>query len=193
MTRPLRSHYTFAVRRALPLLLLSSLGCASQPEPVPTLDEMRAQMKDPKGLLAIFQRLVRTEQYAVLWKHCLAVDPTTGRKFLEQEPFQLAMTNQEVRPVLPQLISSLEAHSVDEKAGTVRICSPEYGISRDFRVRLLAKRFWQFLFTMEDIDYFRERALAWFRKQVEVADGRHFAYPPDWKYARVVARCECRN
>lgn len=177
-------------RGALSLYLLTA-GCAAQPEPVPTVEEMRAKLKTPAGLLDVFQRLIRTEQFKVAWKHCLAVDPATGRKVMEEDPFQLAMTRQEVRAVLPRLISSLEVHGVDEKAGIVRICSAEYGISREFKILLYFRRFWQFLFTTKDLDYFAEHALKWIRRQVDAADGRHFVHPPGWDYAKVSPHCGC--
>ncbi|GEM_PF-5821138 len=176
------------------VLFLFLLGaCQSAPEPVPTRDEMRAKLKDPRGLLEVFQKLVRTEQHAVAWEFCLAVDPVTKEKVIGKEAYQLAMTNELVRPVLPRLLTGLEAHAVDEKGGKMRLCNPEFGVSRDFEIRLFLRRLWTFAFTPEDLDYFRDRALAWVRKQVEMAGHRHHVYPPDWKYSKVLPQCGCKK
>ena len=89
-----------------------------------------------------------------------------------------------------RLVASFEVHALDPEAGRIRVCSREFGLSRDLGLKRLKKVYLLDL-TREDIEVLRDRALAWYRLQVRRADGWHFAYPPDWTPASLGRNCKC--
>ncbi len=167
------------------LLAASAAGCAAAPGP--ELDEVRERLKDPAQVFPVFQELLRGGE---LGRAHEMLAPAT-RKALSYEAFYFAFTAFEASG---RMIRSARVHAVEApaeaKAGRIRVCGVEFGLGRDLRLARLGE-VWLLELTEDDLEYFRGRALAWFRRQVKKADGWHFAYPPDWDYAPVGRRCIC--
>ena len=161
-------------------------GCAAA-APCPELEELRERLKDPAQVFPAFQELLRCGDLGTAHK---VLAPAT-QKVLAYEKFYFALSAFEAST---RMILSARVHAVeiaaDGTAGRIRICGAEFGLGRDLR---LAKfmGLWTLELGEEDLEYFRGRAMAWFRRQVKKADGWHFAYPPDWTYAPVGRACIC--
>jgi len=165
------------VIRFLPLLFL--WGCAGAPcDDLPSGKEL----KDPTRLLPVFREFMRCGEYAKAHK-CLMPGA------MSYEEFYLGFTA--FKDTTAHLVRGLVEHGIDASAGTIRLCNPEFGVSRDFRIARFKNLIWTFDFTEADIRYFQDRALAWFRKQTQAADYRIYTYPPNWTYARVDGTCSC--
>lgn len=161
-------------------------GCAAAPAPL-ELDEIRERLKDPAQVFPVFQELLRRGELGTAHK---LLAPAT-QKVLSYEKFYFALSAFEAST---RMILSARVHAVDVpadgKAGRIRICGPEFGLGRDLRLAKFVG-IWTLELGEEDLEYLRDRALAWFRRQVKHADGWHFAYPPDWEYAPVGRACIC--
>lgn len=172
------------MRRVFLCLLLA--GCASTEDGEYTFQ--KKDLKDPAKTLEIFKELVRRGDTAKAWDYLLSKQ-TKG--VISKEEFQIALSMYEV---IPRLILGLENHGVDAENGRMRICNPEFGISRSIGIRSeIGGRIWTLEFTKDDLTYFQDQALAWFRKQTEAAGHRIHVYPPTWRYAKVQPHCGCKH
>jgi hypothetical protein len=154
-------------------------GCAAAPCAEPAQEWAR----DAERVFAAFQGFVRCRQYSKA--HLLL--SKGAKESMPYEEFFLGLTAFEAPR---RLIGSLEVHAVDAAAGRVRLCSPEFGAGRDFRLAKLGP-IYVLDFDASDVDYLKGRAMEWYRGQVRRADGWHFAYPPDWDYAPLSRACIC--
>jgi hypothetical protein len=167
------------MRFLAPLLLLA--GCATtQQGELPSGKEL----KDPKRLLPVFKEFLRAGELSKAHE-CLSKG---AKSAVPYEAFFAVFTGFEGSA---RMITGLEEHGLTET--TIRICNPEFGISRDFKIVKEFKIIWKLDLTREDLQYFQDRALEWFRRQNTAAGHRHYVYPPDWKYAPVMPRCDCKK
>jgi hypothetical protein len=146
-------------------------GCTAGPQS--DFDEIRERLKDPAQVFPAFQELVRAGEYG----RAHALLAPGARRGLPYEAFYLAFTAFEA----PRRMI-LTARVREAAPGRVRIGGEEFGTDRELRL-VAAGEFWTLDLGESDVEYFKGRALAWFRRQVRSADGWHFAYPPDWTYA----------
>ena len=110
----------------------------------------------------------------------------------------MAIQNRDAPELTRRVILGFEQHSVtvaeDRKTAVARWCNKEFGIFRDYRLLSeLGGRIWTIDFTGEQLEELVPAAFAWFRRQREVADGRIYAYPPDWTHARAAETCGCEK
>jgi len=170
--------------KLLPAALLVA-GCAAVPEQ----DEEHPKdiVKDPERIHGYFIRMIRERQESK------AAEVTTLRP---TEQLVLGIRNRIAPDLTRRILLGFEQHGVkveeDRSAATVRWCNKEFGISRDFR--LISKhggKIWELDITREHIEELATAGLAWFRRQREVADGRIYAYPPDWVATNVSPSCKC--
>jgi hypothetical protein len=144
---------------------------------------LRERLKDPRETWAVFRDLVRAREYGKA--HELLSAET--RKALPYEAFVIAFTAFDASR---RLVAAGEAHGYDPASGRLRLCNPEFGIGRDLKVAKFVT-IHVLDFSRDDLEYFKGRALSWYRHQVKRADGWHFAYPPDWTYAPLARTCDC--
>jgi hypothetical protein len=144
---------------------------------------LRERLRDPAEAFRVFQELVRAGEFGKAHE-LLSGD---ARRRLPYEAFVTALTAYETSG---RLLAALRVHRADAAAGRLRVCAPEFGFSRDLRIARLMT-IWVLDLSPEDLEYFKDRALAWHRHQVKRADGWHFAYPPDWDYAPLRRACIC--
>jgi hypothetical protein len=169
--------------RFLPAALLVA-GCASLPEQE---GERPSQVgKDPARIHGFFIQKIREREE----KKAAAV--TT----LNEDAFYFGVRNQIAPDLTRRILLGFEQHDVkvaeDRSTATVRWCNPEFGISHHFTMRSeFGGRLWKLEISVEQIEEFARAGLRWFERQREAADGRIYAYPPDWKAARVSPRCPC--
>jgi len=170
---------------SLTLLPVAALlaGCASAPEQ----DEERPGQiaKDPARIHGYFLRKIRDRMEGEAAK-------VTS---LSYEELYFGVRNRIAPDLTRRIILGLEQHdlkvSEDRATATVRWCNKEFGISRDFTLRSVGGKFWQLQITREQIEELAKAGLDWFKRQREVADGRIYAYPPDWVATNVAATCAC--
>jgi hypothetical protein len=172
----------------LMMLLVSALtpAAAGQDDPAkPAIDrdELRRRLKDPTQTFPVFQELIAAGEFGMA-RDMLS---TETQKLLPQEAFTLAFTSLDVPR---RMIASLEMHSVDVANLRIRLCSREFGVSREFRI-VKFMTIYALDFTSDDIEFLKGRPMAWYRLQVKRADGWHYAYPPDWTYAPLARTCVC--
>jgi hypothetical protein len=165
----------------LPAALLSA--CAS----APVQDDERPKdvIKDPARIHGFFLRKIREREESV------AAQVTTLRP---PEQLYFGIRNEIAPDLTRRILLGFEQHDVrvDGAIATVRWCNPEFGISRDFTLKSeLGGKIWLLDITRDQIEELAHAGLAWFRKQREAADGRIYAYPPDWVAANVSATCKC--
>jgi hypothetical protein len=145
------------------------------------LDAIRERIKDPSQVFPVFQELVAAGEYGTAQK---LLSPS-AMKLMSAETLYLVFASFEPPR---RMIASMQVHSVD--GSRVRICSREFGVSRDIRlVKFLT--IYTLDFTSDDIEFLKGRTLGWYRLQVKKADGWHYAYPPDWTYAPTARSCAC--
>jgi hypothetical protein len=174
------------------MILMMVLVCALSPasaaqqetgKPPIDRDEVRRRLKDPTQVFPVFQELIAAGEYGIA-RDMLSRETA---KILPQEAFTLAFTTFEVPR---RMIASLEQHAVDVANLRVRLCSKEFGVSREFRI-VKFMTIYALDFTSDDIEFLKGRPMAWYRLQVKRADGWHYAYPPDWTYAPLARTCVC--
>jgi hypothetical protein len=174
--------------KLLPLLSAAALlaGCAGVPEQE---EERPSQIaKDPAKIHGFFLRKIRAGLPGV------AAAVTT----LGPEELTIGVNNTIAPDLTRRILLGFEQHSVvvapDGMTATARWCNPEFGLSNEFHLRaekLAGRILWKLVVTREQIEDFARAGIAWFRKQREAADGRIYAYPPDWVAANVSNRCGC--
>lgn len=169
--------------KLLPAALVVA-GCASVEEQ----DEERPKdvIKDPARIHGFFVQKIRQRLPGI------AAQVTT----LDTNQFVIGVNNQIAPDLTRRILLGFEQHDVqvaeDRSRATVRWCNKEFGLSRDFTLRSeFGGRIWKLEITREQIEELAHAGLAWFRRQREVADGRIYAYPPDWTHANVSASCPC--
>jgi hypothetical protein len=148
-----------------------AVGCAAGTQA--DFDEIRERLKDPAQVFPAFQELVRSGDYG----RAHALLSPAARRGLPYEAFYLAFTAFEA----PRRMI-LTARVREAGPGRLKIGGAEFGTDRELKLASYAG-LWTLDLAEEDVEYFKGRALAWFRRQVRSADGWHFAYPPDWNYA----------
>jgi hypothetical protein len=159
------------------LLVVAVCALAQSPD----LTQIRERIKDPAQVFPVFQELVAKGEYGTAQK-LLSPD---AMKILGPEAFYLVFASYEPPR---RMVASLRVHAVGN--GTIRLCSPEFGVSRDIKVTKFLT-IYTLDFTADDIEFLKGRTLGWYRLQVRRADGWHYAYPPDWTYAPLARSCAC--
>jgi len=172
------------------MILMMLLVCSWSPvgqetgkPPGIDLDEIKRRLKDPTQTFPVFQELIAAGEFGKA-RDMLSRD---AKQRLPQEAFTLAFTSFDVPR---RMIASLQQHEIDVANLRVRLCSKEFGVSRDFRI-VKFMTIYALDFTAEDIEFLKGRPMAWYRLQVKRADGWHYAYPPDWTYAPLARTCVC--
>jgi hypothetical protein len=172
------------------------LGCAqagAQDEETPSRygrAEIVEALKDPARVFPLFQDLLRDQEYSKA--HGLL--SAKAKTLLPYEAFYFMFTGYEAAR---RLVLSAQVHALDPAGPAgyrLRLCNPEFGVGRDFRLSLweiAGQKLYPLDLNSDDIEYFRGRALKWYRLQLKRADGWHFAYPPDWTYAPLARTCIC--
>ena len=170
------------------LLLAASLlaGCAA----VPQQDEERPKdvIKDPARIHGFFLKMIRED------KPGIAAQVTS----IGEEALTIGVRNRIAPDLTRRILLGFEQHDLkvsdDRATATARWCNREFGLSRDFQLRSEAGgRIWKLQITREQIEELANAGLGWFRKQREVADGRIYAYPPDWVPTPVSPKCPCEQ
>jgi len=145
------------------------------------LADIRERLKDPAQVFPVFKELIAAGEYGTAQK----VLSPSAMKLMSAETLYLVFASFEPPR---RMVASMQVHAVGD-AG-VRICSREFGVSRDIRlVKFLT--IYTLDFTADDIEFLKGRTLGWYRLQVKKADGWHYAYPPDWNYAPMARSCAC--
>lgn len=147
----------------------------------PDMAVLRERLKDPAQVFPVFQELVAQKEYGTAQK----ILSPEAMKILGPEAFYLAFASFEPPR---RMVASLKVHAVGN--GTIRLCSPEFGVSRDIKIAKFLS-IYTLDFTAADIEFLKGRTLGWYRLQVRRADGWHYAYPPDWTYAPLARSCAC--
>src|SRR5882672_4015949 len=147
------------------LLLISVCALVQAPD----MDRVRERLKDPAQVFPVFQELIAAGEYGTAQK----ILSPAAMKFLPAEAFYLAFASFEPPR---RMVASLRVHAVAD--GRLRLCSPDFGVSRDFRI-VKFMTIYTLDFNPDDIDFLKGRTLSWYRTQVRRADGWHYAYPPD--------------
>jgi len=164
----------------LPVFLIA--GCAGMPEQ--DSEPVKDVIKDPSRIHGFFIRKIRDREPGI------AAQVTT----LDPDQFVIGVNNRIAPDLTRRILLGFEQHDVkvEKDFAVARWCNKEFGISRDFRIRSeLGGRLWKLEITREQIEELATAGLAWFRKQREAADGRIYAYPPDWSAAPVMTSCPC--
>jgi len=145
------------------------------------LADIRERLKDPAQVFPVFKELIAAGEYGTAQK----VLAPSSMKLMSAETLYLVFASFEPPR---RMIASMQVHAVNDSH--VRICSREFGVSRDIRlVKFLT--IYTLEFTADDIEFLKGRTLGWYRLQVKKADGWHYAYPPDWNYAPMARSCAC--
>lgn len=164
-------------------LLLAGLLAFLAPADDFDLDKIRERVKDPAQIFPLFQELIAAGEYSKA--HNLLSVAT--KKSLPYEAFYIAFAS--VEPPR-HMIASLRVHALDAALHRLKLCSREFGVSRDFRIEKFMTMY-VLDFNSDDIEFLKGRTLGWYRLQVKRADGWHYAYPPDWTYAPLARSCGC--
>ncbi|HEY3226757.1 MAG TPA: hypothetical protein VGK61_07180 [Planctomycetota bacterium] len=166
------------------LAALLIAGCAAAPEQ--DAEPVKDVIKDPAKIHGFFLRKIRDREEAI------AAKVTT----LKEEELVIGIRNRIAPDLTRRIILGFQQHSIrvaeDGKTAVARWCNPEFGITWDIDiVRNPKLPIWQLHITREEIEELAPAGLAWFRRQREAADGRIYAYPPDWTPAPVMTSCPC--
>jgi hypothetical protein len=164
------------------LVLLAAVLAQAEPD----LPALRQRLADPGQAFLVFQELVSAGRFGTAHE---LLSPES-RRAVPVETLTLVFGGVEAAR---RLLASLAVHgsSTAGAEGRVRLCSREFGASRDVGLKKFLGRIWTLDLGREDVEYFRSRTLGWYRLQVRRADGWHFAYPPDWTYAPMGRACGC--
>lgn len=169
--------------RLLPAFALVA-GCAAPPEQ--DIDRPSDIVKDPSRIHEFFLKKIREREDKV------AAQVTT----LDPDAFYFGVRNEIAPDLTRRILLGFEQHEVrvneDRQGGIARWCNKEFGLSYDFPLRSeIRGKIWRLHITREQIEELARAGLAWFRKQREAADGRVYAYPPDWIATPVSTSCPC--
>jgi len=169
--------------KLLPAIALLA-GCASVPEQEE--ESPKDIVKDPSRIHGFFIRMIRED------KPGIAAQVTS----LDEAALTLGVRNQIAPDLTRRVLLGFEQHDIrindDKQSGVVRWCNKEFGLSYDFPLTSkYSGKVWTVVITREQIEELATAGLAWFRRQREAADGRIYAYPPDWVAANVSALCKC--
>lgn len=150
-------------------------------------EERRERLKDPANVWPMFQEHLRRGEYSKA--HSL-ITPSAAAAHLPYEVFYIIFASFEAPR---RMVAKMQAHKVEGGAtpGRLLLCSPEFGVSREVKLTKFMGKVWTLDFARDDVEYFKGRPMDWYRHQVKRADGRHFAYPPDWTYAPLARTCSC--
>jgi hypothetical protein len=162
-------------------------GCASAPEEQEDVHPGTIA-RDPKLIHGYFLRKIRER-----------VESDAAKvSTIPSEHLWIGLHNEIAPDLTRRIILGFEQHGFQllesGKEAVARWCNPEFGISRDFRFvsrEIPGGRLWKVEITREQVEELAHAGLVWFRKQREAADGRVYAYPPDWVAANVSASCDC--
>lgn len=165
------------------LALVCMLGQDEAAKAGPDMDQIRRRVKDPEQVWTVFRELIAAGEIGTA-RYLLS---PAAAKLLPQEAMTLAFISYEPPR---RMIASMEQHSFDAAALRARVCSKEFGVSRDFRI-VKFMTIYALDLTSDDIEFLKGRPMAWYRHQVKRADGWHYAYPPDWTYAPLARKCGC--
>ncbi|MBI4566115.1 MAG: hypothetical protein HY716_15625 [Planctomycetes bacterium] len=176
------------------LLPLGMLGACRSPEPRDFSPRWKF-LQNPAHPFDYFMEMIRCDLPAKA-REILSAD---AKKRFPEGSFTLAVRNTLAPDATKRLILGFEQHSVtvspDGETALARWCNREFGVFLDIRLmreRLAGRWYWAIDFTREQLVETLEPALmAWYRRQRDAADGRIYAYPPDWEYAPVAADCPC--
>jgi len=162
-------------------------ACAQSPEEdPPRLAEIN---QDPAKLHGYFMYMIRNEMEA------MAAKVTR----VDEKALRFAIQNTVAPDLTRRLVLGFEQHSVtvaeNDESRIARWCNKEFGISREYHLAQMesssGKKYWVIDFTREQLAELPEAAMAWFRRQRQAAEGRIYAYPPDWTPVPVMATCPC--
>jgi len=159
------------------LLLIALCALAQSPD----MGAIRERIKDPAQVFPVFQELMAAGEYGTAHK---LLSPEAMKR-IPFEAFYIAFASYEPPR---RLVAALRVHASGD--GKVRLCSPEFGVTRDIRIQKFLS-IYTLDFTSDDIEFLKGRPMAWYRLQVKRADGWHYAYPPDWTYAPLARGCVC--
>ena len=162
-------------------------GCATAPEEQEDVHPGTIA-RDPKLIHGYFLRKIRER-----------VESDAAKvSTIPSEHLWIGLHNEIAPDLTRRIILGFEQHGFQllesGKEAVARWCNPEFGISRDFRFvsrEMPGGRLWKVEITREQVEELAHAGLVWFRKQREAADGRVYAYPPDWVAANVSASCGC--
>ena len=149
----------------------------------PDMDEIRRRIKDPAQVWPVFQELIAAGELGTA-RDLLSKNAKT---LLSPELFYFTFASYSPPK---RMVASLQPHVVDASNLKVRLCSNEFGVSREFRIAKFMT-IYVLDFTSDDLEFLKSRPMAWYRLQVKRADGWHYAYPPDWTYAPLARTCVC--
>lgn len=149
----------------------------------PDMDEIRRRVKDPAQVFPVFQELIAAGEYGTA-RNLLSKNAAT---ILTPEVFYVTFASYSPPR---RMVASLQQHVVESANLRLRLCSREFGVSRDFRIAKFMT-IYVLDFTSDDIEFLKGRAMGWYRLQVKRADGWHYAYPPDWTFAPMARNCVC--
>ena len=149
----------------------------------PDMDEIRRRIKDPAQVWAVFQELIAAGELGTA-RDLLS---KRAKELLTPEVFYFTFASYSPPR---RMVASMEPHLIDTANLKLRLCSKEFGVSRDFRIAKFMT-IYVLDFTSDDLEFLKGRPMAWYRLQVKRADGWHYAYPPDWTYAPLARTCVC--
>ena len=159
-------------------------GCAAGPGQ--DEENPRDVVKDPARIHGFFLQMIRER------KETIATQVTT----LPEGHLYFGVRNQIAPDLTRRILLGFEQHSIEVveegRLAIVTWCNREFGIFRKFRlVRTPQHPVWRLEITREQIEELATAGLAWFKRQRDAADGRIYAYPPDWVATNVSASCGC--
>ena len=162
-------------------------GCASAPGEQEAVHPGQIA-RDPKLIHGYFLRKIRER-----------IESDAAKvSTIPSEQLWIGLHNQIAPDLTRRIILGFEQHSFrlleNGEQAVARWCNPEFGISREFRFVSQVRgsvRLWKVEITRDQVEELARAGMDWFRKQREVADGRVYAYPPDWVAASVSAKCGC--
>src|SRR5205814_7550488 len=105
--------------------LLLMAVCALAPSQ--DISEIRDRIKDPAQVFPVFQELIAAGEYGTA-RNLLS---PSAAKMLTPEIFYLTFASFEPPR---RMVASLQVHALEPASNKLRLCSREFGVSRDFRI-----------------------------------------------------------
>jgi hypothetical protein len=168
-------------------LLLFLIGCAA-PADAPIVDEpLSKEIKEmaakAETVYGAFSALLDKGSHA---KAYLLLSADAKSKITEEE-FVIAMTSfDEMRRMMVE--AQVHDVKVTDKAGVLRICNPEFGLSEEFRIVWFVK-IWTFDLTSEQIKGLTDKVIRWY--DTRSADGGRHVFPSGYPHPSSLRRCPC--